>query len=179
MSIFNRGDTYRLEDREPEKKKKPKKQREVKPYKPLRPLSRVGSVLALLVAAAVLAYGAVVLVLRFAGVEAMATPFTLLDETGAVAEDTIGRTTSTLRFTFRDETGTLREGSATLLGVQGTIGDRVAVRYLPGHPETAMLSSRTENLMVPLGCLLLSAVLGYSAVTRFRQIGKQTEEKQE
>ena len=170
MSLFDRGDTYRLEDREPQKKKKSKKKREVKPYKPLRPLSALGSVLALLVAAAMLCYGVAMLVMRFAGTETEAVPFTRLDASGAVAEDTVGRNTSTLRYTFRDENGVLREGSATLLGFQGTVGSTLPIRYLPGHPEFSLPSARTESLMIPLGCLFLSAVLAYAAADRLRSI---------
>ena len=170
MGMFNRGDTYRLEDREPEKKRKPKKQREVRPYKPLRPLSWVGCVLLLLVAAAMLCYGAALLVMRFGGVEVQAVPHTRLGQDGQVTGAEQMAYTSTLYFTFRDAEGVLREGSTSLLGVQGPIGDRVAVRYIPGRPDWVMLSSRTESLMIPLGCLLLGVILAGTGVNRIRQL---------
>ena len=167
MSLFHRGDTYRLEDRKPEKKKK---KREVRPYKPLRPLSLLGCVLVLLVAAAMLCYGCVLLVMRFAGVETVAASNTRLDENGAVTQVELMQFNSTLRFTFRDADGNLHEGSTNLLGNQEPIGASVRIRYFPGHPEWVMLSSRTETLMIPLGCLLLSGILTYTGINRIKQL---------
>ena len=169
MGLFDHfGDEIRLQDREPEKKKK-KKKREVRPYKPLRPLSWVGCALVFLVAGAMFCYAAATLAVRFAGVEAEAAANTRLVD-GAVVDVPVTGITTTLQFTFRDAAGKLHGGIASLVGNTQPFGETVTIRYVSFWPALNMLSSNTERIMIPLGCLLLGAIFVSVGVKRIREL---------
>ena len=172
MGLFDHfGDEIRLQDREPEKKKK-KKKREARPYQPLRPLSWVGCVLLFLVAGAFVCYGAAMLLLRFGGVETEAAANTRLVD-GAVVEVPVTGITTTLQFTFRDETGALHGGTVSLVGNTQPFGETVTVRYFPPWPELSALPAQTERITVPFGCLLLGAIFVSVGVKRIRELRKR------
>ena len=172
MGLFDHfGDEIRLQDREPEKKKK-KKDREIRPYQPLRPLSWVGCALLFLVAAAFVCYAAVMLLLRFGGVEAEAAANTRLVD-GAVVDVPVTGVTTTLQFTFRDETGVLHGGTVSLVGNTQPFGETVTILYFPLWPALSALISQTERITVPLGCLLLGAIFVSVGVKRIRELRKR------
>ena len=114
--------------------------------------------------------------MRFLGVEAEAAPNTRLDVSGAVTDAEIASVTSTLYLTFWDSGGTLREGSVSLLGNQERLGETVKIRYFPQHPQWLMLSSQTDQWMLPIGSLLLGILLIKTAAARLRELKCGAEE---
>ena len=166
MGLFDRGKYYRLEDREPEKKKKERP----KGYTPPKPLSALSCALLLLLALALCCYSAALLVMRFAGVEAEARANTALDGDGAVVDAGPVSVSSTLHVTFRDREGTLRAAGVSLLGNTEAIGDTVLIRYVPGHEGWVTLSSQSDRLALPFGGLFLSVFLVRTAYRRFKEL---------
>ena len=173
MGLLDRGKSYQLPDREPEKRSK---KRKIQSYKSPKALSGLSCVLLLLLAAALLCYGTAIAAMRFLGVEAEAAPNTRLVASGAVTEVEITSVTSTLYLTFRDSEGTLREGSVSLLGNQERLGELVKIRYFPRHPQWLMLSSRTDQWMLPIGSLLMGVLLIRTAAARLRELKRGAEE---
>lgn len=167
MGLFDRGEDYRLTDREPEK---PKKERTVRPYAPPRPLSGLSCVLLLLLSAALLAYGAALLLLRFAGTETEAVLFTRLDAQGAVVPFRPAGITTAVDYTFADAAGRLHAGTASLFGNQTPLGETLPLRYLPALPALHVFSYRTEDILTPLGALLLGVILLLTAANRWREL---------
>ena len=173
MSLFHRGETYRLADHEE------KKEREIRRYKPPRPLSWFSSILVILMALAMLAFGASILVLRYAGTETEALVNTRLNATGEVETVDVLGVTTTVSYTYRDNTGALHAATSSLFGNTEPFGDTIPVRYFPPIPAWNMLSFRTEDTLTPFGALLLGVVLIYTGVHRLRQIKEKAEEKRE
>ena len=167
MGLFDRGRDYRLGDHAPEKEKK---QRTVKTYQPPKPLSWLSCGILILLGLALLAYAAVVLYMRFFGVRTDAAVFTALDAGGAVVEALPTTVSSDLPITFADEAGVLHAATLSIMGNFGGIGDTVAIRYLPAHPQTLMPVSQTDEFMIPFGSLLLGVVLLSVALRRLKEI---------
>ena len=167
MGFFDRGDSYRLGEHAPEKEKK---RREVRPYQPPKPLSWLSCGILIALGLVLLAFAGVVLYMRLFGTYTEAAVFTALDENGAVVESMPTTVTSTLPITFTDAAGTRHAAGLSIMGNFGGIGDTVAIRYLPGHPERIMAASQTDEFMIPLGSVLLGAALLSVAIGRLREI---------
>ena len=173
MSIFHRGDSYRLADHEE------KKPREVRRYKPPRPLSRFSCVILLLFGAVLIFYGGSILVMRYAGTETAAAMNTRLAD-GAVVEEPVLSVTTTANYTYRDQNGTLHAGSTSLIGNKEPLYDTISIRYLPAAPGWSMPSFRTEDAMTPFGALLLAVILIAVGIGRWKELrGKEKPESDE
>ena len=163
MSLFHRGDTYRLDDHIE------KHPREIRRYKPPRPLSWLSCVILLLFGAVLLYYGGAILVMRFAGTETQAAMNTRLVDGQVVAVELRGVTTNA-EYTYTDAGGTLHGGSTSLIGNKEPLTDTISIRYLPSHPGWSMASFRTEDSMTPFGALLLGVILIAVGIGRLREI---------
>ena len=163
----------RLRDHKPEKK------RQVKAYKPPKPLSGLSCGIVIALGCLLLVFALAVLGMRLFGVYTEASTFTKLDENGAVVPAPPATISASLPVTFADREGVTHEHVVSLLGNTGTVGETIAIRYLPGHPQIVMPASRTDEFMIPLGSLLLGAILISAACSRLREIRAGREESRE
>lgn len=169
MGLFDRGDSYRLRDPELGRRRE-KKKREIRRYQPPKPLSWLSCGILAAFSLALFAYAAYTLYWHFAGTETAALAYTALDGDGNVVEDNGYAMSTVLPYTYRDAAGVLYAATDSLTGYSGTVGETIAVRYLPGNPAKSHLAFRFDSLLTPAGCLLLGVFLLATAVTRLREI---------
>ena len=170
MGLFDRGGSYRLRDHE---EKKPK---EVRRYKPPKPLSWLSCALVILFALLLFGYGASLLTMRFAGTRTDALANTRLTADGEIEQIELTNIVTTITYTYRDQNGTLRQSTDSLIGNEEEFHETIPVVYFAPIPGWSMLAFRTEDILTPCGSLLLGVVLLSVAIRRLREIYGKTAE---